>query len=265
MPASSHARQVPSSAPVPYHGRNAAHPLSRPRCLRLRRHAARADTIVLVSANTEWKVLHETFPQPDQPSPAGEWFVHHYPGGRDVIFFHGGWGKISAAASTQYVIDRWRPRRLVNLGTCGGFEGAARVGDVILADRTVVYDIVEAMGDPDEAIEAYSARLDPSLWPATLRGEVRVETLVSADRDLVPVDIPRLAQRHRASAGDWESGAIAWTARKNGTPVIILRGVSDVVGPAGSVAYGDMGSFEKGARVVMARLLDLFARALEHW
>jgi adenosylhomocysteine nucleosidase len=224
-----------------------------------------ADTIVLVSANTEWKVLHETFHEPDQQSPAGEWFVHHYPGARDVLFFHGGWGKISAAASTQYVIDRWRPRRLVNLGTCGGFEGRVRVGDVILADRTLVYDIVEAMGDPDEAIEAYATRLDPSIWPAALRGEVRTEILVSADKDLVPGDIPRLIERYRASAGDWESGAIAWTAKKNGTPVVILRGVSDVVGAGGSVTYGDMGSFEKGTRVVMARLLDLFARALEYW
>src|SRR5262249_309751 len=97
---------------------------------------------VLISANTEWKVLHETLHGEDQRSSMGEWFVREV-AGHPVLFFHGGWGKIAAAASTQYVIDRWRPELLVNLGTCGGFAGKAEVGDVVLAAKTVVYDIVE--------------------------------------------------------------------------------------------------------------------------
>lgn len=48
------------------------------------------------------------------------------------MFFHGGWGKIAAVASAQYVIDRWSPELLVNLGTCGGFEGEITKGTIIL-------------------------------------------------------------------------------------------------------------------------------------
>ena len=224
--------------------------------------------VVLISAGTEWKVLHETLREPDQGPAGAEWFVHRYPGAhgpRDVIFFHGGWGKIAAAASTQLAIDRWRPQLLVNLGTAGGFGGRAAMGDVILARRTVVYDIIEAMGDPDEAITFFATDLDPSLWPAPLAGEVIPDLLVSADRDLIARELPGLIERYHARAGDWESGAIAWTARRNGTPVIILRGVSDVVEATGSPTYGSMENFEKGTRVVMARLLELFGRAVGSW
>jgi adenosylhomocysteine nucleosidase len=224
--------------------------------------------VVEISAGTEWKVLHETLHEPDQGPKGAEWFVHRYQGAdgpRDVIFFHGGWGKIAAAASTQLAIDRWHPALLVNLGTAGGFGGRAEVGDVILARRTVVYDIIEAMGDPDEAIDFYATDLDPSLWPAPLAHEVIPDLLVSADRDLIVREIPGLIERFQARAGDWESGAIAWTAKRNGTPVLIVRGVSDVVLATGSVTYGSMESFEKGSRVVMARLLDLFARAVRLW
>jgi adenosylhomocysteine nucleosidase len=35
-----------------------------------------------------------------------------------VIFVRGGWGKIDAAASTLYAIDRWSLSIVVNLGTC---------------------------------------------------------------------------------------------------------------------------------------------------
>jgi nucleoside phosphorylase len=76
-----------------------------------------------------------------------------------VLFFWGGWGKIAAAGSTQYVIDRWRPQLLVNLGTCGGFDGAIERDMVVLAIKTVVYDIVEQMGHHEDAnVIVFNAR-----------------------------------------------------------------------------------------------------------
>jgi adenosylhomocysteine nucleosidase len=58
-----------------------------------------------------------------------------FPGLLDpVIFLHGGWGKVSAAASTQFAIYTWHPRIVINLGTCGGFEGEIARGEIILVD-----------------------------------------------------------------------------------------------------------------------------------
>jgi adenosylhomocysteine nucleosidase len=224
--------------------------------------------VVIVSADTEWRVLHATLHEPDGGEAGREWFVHRYAtrrGPREVIFFHGGSGKIRAAATAQLAIDRWHPRLLVNLGTCGGFEGRTKVGEVFLAARTVVYDLYEAMTDPEETVQMFATTLDPTLVPASVRAQVRVDVLVSGDRDLVPHEVPELERRFSASAGDWESGAIAWTARHADTPVVILRGVSDVVGAGGDAAYGDVAVFEAGTRVVMRRLLELFGEAMESW
>jgi adenosylhomocysteine nucleosidase len=69
--------------------------------------------VVIISANIEWQTLLTFFPVIElYSSPLGEWFkVELALAGRlePVIFFHGGWGKIAAAASTQYIIDRWQP------------------------------------------------------------------------------------------------------------------------------------------------------------
>ena len=66
--------------------------------------------VVVVSADTEWRVMQEILPDVGlQASPLGQWFLHDLViGGKNeaVIFFHGGWGKIAAAASAQYAIDR---------------------------------------------------------------------------------------------------------------------------------------------------------------
>src|SRR5262249_11162839 len=68
---------------------------------------------------------------------------------------------------------------------------------------------------------------------------------------------PQLKAKFHAVAADWESGAIAFVASRNRTPVVVLKGVSDVVSPAGSETYGSMQRFEESARGIMARLLEL--------
>src|SRR5262249_52897518 len=75
-----------------------------------------AHTVVIISANTEWRVVRSHYPEPQlHPSPLGDWFVVTLDVGEraePVIFVHGGRGKIAAAASTQYAIDRWTPAML---------------------------------------------------------------------------------------------------------------------------------------------------------
>jgi len=222
-----------------------------------------APIVVVISAQAEWKPVQARLGDASHvDTPFGEWLVHRF-GGRDVIFFHGGFGKVSAAASTQYAITRWHPRLLVNLGTCGGFGPTRKVGDVVLASETIIYDIVEQMGDSDETIRYYRTAIDTAHWPARLAARVAIEPMVSGDRDLVPGELPALAARYHASAGDWESGAIAWTAHRNATPVLVLRAVSDVVDAKGSdVTYGDDAAWQRQAAIAMTALLALFESAL---
>jgi adenosylhomocysteine nucleosidase len=220
--------------------------------------------VILISANSEWRATRAFFPDiAVETSPFGEWFrttIPPFP--KPVIFLHGGWGKIAAAASTQYVIDRWHPGIVINLGTCGGFDGCIERGEIILVERTVVYDIIEQMGDFDAHIAHYSTDLDLSWLKVTPPLPVRRSILVSADRDLMANDIPWLKEKFCAVAGDWESGAIAWVARRNAVRCLILRGVTDLVGAEGGEAYdGNIQIFHDNAALIMRRLIE----ALPGW
>jgi len=236
----------------------AAHPGSPPE---------RGGVAVIVSADAEWKAVRARLTDARvQPSPYGEWFVRTDPtSGVPVLFFHGGWGKIAAAGSAQYVIDRFAPALIVNLGTCGGFGDGVTAGEIVLVDQVIVYDIVERMGDPDEAIHDYTTKIDLSRWPAMLRARVRVGHLASGDRDLDPADLARLRDHFHAIAGDWESGSIAWVATRNHVPVLVLRGVTDVIDARGADAtYGDPDEFGRRAGDSMNALLALLADALPY-
>lgn len=212
--------------------------------------------VILISANSEWKAVKALFSGADiNSSPYGEWFDQVDHGANQVSYFQGGWGKIAAAASTQYVIDRWKPDLLINLGTCGGFAGEIAQGAFILANETIVYDIIEQMGDFDEHIAHYRTHLDLSWLREPYPQAVKLTRLVSADRDLLVEEIPMLKSRYSAVAGDWESGAIAWVAARNHTRLIILRGVTDLVGAQGDLAYGNLEYFHAAAAEMMPRLV----------
>jgi adenosylhomocysteine nucleosidase len=208
--------------------------------------------LILVSANSEWKAVKEILAPPEvQSSPFGETFDL-----QGVTYFHGGWGKVSAAATTQYVIDRFHPHLLVNLGTCGGIEGCVERGTIILVTKTIIYDIFEQMSDPEDAIAHYSTELDISWLPNPLPYMVQPGLLISADRDIVPEEIPVLTQKYGAVAADWESGSIAWVAKKNGVRCLILRGVADLVNTQAGEAYGNISLFREKTKSIMKTLMD---------
>jgi len=213
-------------------------------------------SLILISANAEWRVLKELNPNLEiQNSPFGE-SANLQIGAFNFHFFHGGWGKIAAAASTQYVIDEYKPQLLINLGTCGGFEGLIERGTTVMAEKTIVYDIIEQMTDADEAIKHYTTKLDLSFLPLVPPTPVLRGLLVSADRDVLVEDIAVLIKKYKAVAADWESGAIAWVAQKNKVKCLILRGVTDLVNPETGEAYGNYDLFSQRTKEVMRKLLE---------
>lgn len=134
-------------------------------------------SIILISANSEWRAVKEILvPGNLQSTLLGECFewpvsdqTNSVPDSTctgltdlSTLFFHGGWGKVSAAASTQYVIDHYQPDILINLGTCGGFEGRIERETIILVSKTIIYDIIEQMSSADEAIDYYATEIDLS-------------------------------------------------------------------------------------------------------
>ncbi len=227
--------------------------------------AASPRVVVLVSADTEWRAVRTLYPAARvAATPYGESFTAPA-GGEPVLFLHGGWGKIDAAASAQYAIDRWRPRVLVNLGTCGGIAGRVERFATVLVTKAIVYDIVERMGDAQEAIDAYATTLDLDWMKGAAPGNPLRVTILSGDRDGDPAEVAALGTRYGAVAVDWESGSIARVARKNGVRVVILRGVSDVVTPQGSEAYGALDAYAQATLRVMKTLCDALPAWIAAW
>jgi adenosylhomocysteine nucleosidase len=218
---------------------------------------------IIISADSEWKSVKKHYQDEIcSKSVWGEYFFKKI-SNQPVLFFHEGWGKVSAAGATQYVIDKYDPEFLINLGTCGGFKHRINRSDVILANRTIIYDIVESMGDSKEAIDYYSTQSDLTWLGENYPVKVRVTGLVSADRDLQITEIDSLEKKYGAVAGDWESGAIAFVAKRNNKKTLILRGVTDLVNNQSGEVYGNFDLFAQRTDSIMLNLLNDLPKWIE--
>ena len=215
---------------------------------------------VILSAHTEWRAIKSLLvPTEVFTTPYGEAFFD-----KNRLFMHGGWGKIDAAASCQYLISRWNPPKIVNLGTCGGISGRIDTGTIMLVDETIVYDIYEKMGDADSAVDWYKTSLDLDGLSKSLPAGIQRGHMLSADRDLDPEDIPQLIQKYKANAVDWESGSIARVCNKNQVPLLILRGVSDIVSDQQPQCYSEnQKNFKNNTAGLIKKMIEALPFLLE--
>ncbi len=222
--------------------------------------------VVIISADAEWASTRKVLtPAVVKVSPYGEYFAVDIDG-EPVLVFHGGWGKISAAASVEYAIATWQPQVLINLGTCGGIAGRVQLGDKRLVTRTIVYDVLEAIADSAEAISTYTTDIDSGWLGDDFPVAAERSLMISADRDLIPADVPDLVARYGAVVADWESAAIAYVARRRGTRVLILRAVSDLVDGTRveGEAIGNLPLFQERCDSVMQSLLEDLRRIVPY-
>jgi len=218
--------------------------------------------VILVCSDFEWKVVRGRFKEEIlKESPYGNWFVHDpakNKNTRKVIWLKSGWGKIGSAGATQYVINKWNPDLIINIGTCGGFRGKIDLYEIVLIKKTIVYDMNDFIGTVGKSIKYYTTNIHLSWLKNRTFLKLPKEVMVTGDQDLAPERLPELYEKYKGVVGDWESGSISWICKMNGTKLLILRGVSDLVGSDNNPAYNeDEKDFLKGVKIVMPKLIDI--------
>src|SRR5262245_50126567 len=135
---------------------------------------------VIISAHIEWENVKPLFPEAviDQ-YVYGEYFQVQLDG-LPLMFFHAGWGKTASAGALQWILDHHQPDLVINLGTCGGIVGQVERGEILLAERTFIYDIVELM-DIADVSDYYASTLDLSWLADPDPFPVRRGLIASAD------------------------------------------------------------------------------------
>lgn len=182
--------------------------------------------------------------------------------GREVVLAGAGIGKVNTAVVTTLLADRFRCRAIVFSGVAGGLDPSLRIGDVVVADRTLQHDagVLE-----DGRLQPYQAGHVPFFNPTTRLGyDVEPGLLARVRERLAGVELPplsrqaggegrppriaygpilsgdqyvhcestreRLFRDHGGVAVEMEGGALAQVCEAFGVPWLDVRALSDLAG-----------------------------------
>ncbi len=150
--------------------------------------------------------------------------------GKDVVLAISGIGKVSAALTTQKIIDEFKPDFILNFGTAGGMNGSVEILKYYVVEKCCQFDfdLRELDGVPLGYIQEYKT----VFFPATTDklGFLKSTCLASADRFTNDVNDINDINEIGCSLRDMEGGAIAQVCLSNNLPLYMIKGVTDVYG-----------------------------------
>ena len=149
--------------------------------------------------------------------------------GKDAIIAISGIGKVSAALTTQLIIDKFSPDFILNFGTCGGIDDKVKALNYYAVEKCCQYDF--DLTDLEDVPLGYIQEYKTVFFNACTDGlNLEKSALASADRFTNrQKDVDNIINMG-CSLCDMEGGAIAQVCTSNNTPLYIIKGITDVHG-----------------------------------
>lgn len=181
--------------------------------------------------------------------------------GKDVIIAISGIGKVSAALTTQILIDKYNPKFIFNFGTCGGMNKSVEILEYYLIDKCCQFDfdLRELDGVPLGYIQEYNT-VYFNTYTKNL-DFMKTSRVASADRFTNHLSDINAINDIGCSLRDMEAGAIAQVCTSNNVPLVMVKGVSDVFGngTAQEQFYENLQAVGKGFPAVILKILNEIA------
>ncbi len=192
------------------------------------------------------------------PDKIGKLDVHRFPE-LNITLAHGGHGKVQFGVQTQHLLDHAQFDLVICAGAAGALAPEVKVGDLIVATKTVEHDFNEKfsvipkpkfVGDKKSIEQLKSLKLPDASF------KVHFGVVASGDEDVI--DVKRgaeLRKATRALAVAWEGAGGARACAFSGAPYVELRGATDTADHTAPIA------FYVNLRIVMRNI----ARLLVGW
>lgn len=193
---------------------------------------------IIGAMDIEVALIRERMDVAGEHGEAGMQFFVGRLGDTDVVLVRCGVGKVAAAACAQFLVTRFGVTHLLNTGIAGALDPRLAIGDVVVAEHCVYYDVnvhhyLYAPGQVPGMPPVFvgDAAFNTALMQAAqdVEGSEFLGPVVTGDTFIIDIEQRKgLASSFGALCCDMESAAIAQVAHMNGRPFAVVRIISDL-------------------------------------
>jgi len=212
---------------------------------------------IQIASNVEWNAVCEIFGiKSTHGTPYGPYFDVDIAGKKCRLYFSG-YSKTKAAGAAQYAISTWSPETIFVCGTCGGVSEHLHPEDILIASETVFYDCIDRFTISDAPFFPYlDSKLNIESVSHLRALGIHIGRIATGDQD-IDLLVRQSLEPLGVLAADWESAAIAHVCALNETPVVVIRGVSDIPGYEGASVQDQAESYFTRTPRIMDKILNV--------
>lgn len=208
---------------------------------------------VLISSKKEFSELLKIYNITEEyleKYPYGEYYRTEFRG-KDIVFFRSGIRKINAAASTQYMIDKFSLKKLIVLGSATASNENLNYGDIIIPSKVIDYDFI--IRDLDEQIED---NMYLETTPVNILLDYYDGVLGTSDKALVLWKDYTYLASNLIDASDNESYAALKVCKTNNVDCIIIKGITDKPMKSENGYKEQLDVYEENLLIVMKKVIE---------
>lgn len=236
-------------------------------------------TALLGAMDEEIELLRQTLQKSKVKVVHGITFYQGKIGRHRVVIVKTGIGKVNATMTAAFLLQRFRPERVIFTGIAGGIHPDLNPGDIVIGQQTLQYDFGQFTNEglqTGKTRNPINRELNPLFFPADslllitaqaaaqttefkkMENQAKAPriitgTIVTGDLFVTSeTKVNELRMRFNADATEMEGAAVAQLCWQQQVPCLILRSMSD---KADSKARESVDNFKKTASYNSARLL----------
>lgn len=159
---------------------------------------------------------------------------------RKVVLVEAGVGKVNAARVTQIIIDKFKIKQIINVGSAGTVNDELEIGDIVIGKKLIQHDFdITAFGHPKGYISNIGryVEIDKKLYTtiqskiskiAKDKFKIKIGTIVSGDIFCTDIKMKnKIREKFDADAVEMEGAAIAQVCKLDNIPCLVIRSISD--------------------------------------
>ena len=194
---------------------------------------------VIGAMEEEVRILRDKLEQAETETVAGCEFTKGLLAGHEVILLKSGIGKVNAAMSTTILLERYKPEKVINTGSAGGFHHSLNVGDVVISTEVRHHDV-------DVTAFNYEYGQVPGMPPGFKADEALValaekcmqtEENIQVVKGMIATGDSFMSDPNRVAAIRDKFENLYAVCHQYEVPFVIIRALSDIAGKESNVSF----------------------------